>query len=692
MPIGLGIDTGGTYTDSAIVDLAGKKVLAKAKALTTHEDLTIGIKNSIENLKWSDLRKIDLVAISTTLATNASVEGKGARAGLILIGYDLESDADRGLLRDYNLILPQDNMPGGDVRIVRGRLSISGEELEPLDEDGARRAILEMKDEVSAFAVSSIAGIRNPKYELRVKEMIEELTKLPVVCGHDLTSELNMYRRAATALLNAQLIPIVKELIYSIRSVLEEKEIEAPLMIVRGDGSLISDSVAAERPIETILSGPAASVMGGKFLSGLSARTDRTEGTPDMAPSEMENGIAIDIGGTTTDIAILEDGFPKVSPKGARVGRWRTCVHSIDIATSGIGGDSYIRLLRNGQLEIGPERVIPLCLAAHQNPSIVRELEDLSRWNLDIGLVQNVDFFALSWRRARPRMSSAEEGIVEALREGPKSIWHLSRKLGLVHPYLLRIEELLNSGAIKRISLTPTDILHVDGSYREWNAEASNLATRISAKLLGISVEEFAKRARAKIAEKLFLKILSKYLEADEEALSRCDLYALLSENSHKVRARGKLNLKVSLKDPIIGIGAPVRAYLPSVAEKLRARLIVPEHSEVANAIGAVVGSVIERVEMTIQPGPEGGYICHLPEERREFLNLEEAVKCAIEVGKEEAERKARRAGARAIELRVERRDSQGTVSEEYGGEIFLETRVTITAVGRPYLIRFAES
>ncbi len=139
---------------------------------------------------------------------------------------------------------------------------------------------------------------------------------------------MDAVKRATTAILNAHLIPIIHQLIESVKRVFQEQNIVAPLMIVKGDGSLMSESVIQDRPIETILSGPAASVIGAKYLLEQSG--------------EVQNAVIVDIGGTTTDIALLKEGLPRLNPNGARVGNWQTNVIAIDIRTIALGGDSQI--------------------------------------------------------------------------------------------------------------------------------------------------------------------------------------------------------------------------------------------------------------------------------------------------------------------------------------------------------------
>ncbi|MBS3783000.1 MAG: hydantoinase/oxoprolinase family protein, partial [Anaerolineae bacterium] len=354
MKVVLGIDTGGTYTDAALVDHVTGDVLAGAKALTTRHDLAIGIERAIVAALEAVLGReavtpedVHLVALSTTLATNAIVEGQGRSVGLLLIGYDQE------LVRQYEL---ERELATDHLVYLQGGHDVVGEEAELLDEQAAREAILDWKDVVEGFAISGFFGVYNPAHELRVKALVQSLTDLPVTCGHELTTRLDSVRRATTAALNAQLIPLLHELIAAVRETLDRIGVSAPLMVVKGDGSLVRAGWAMERPIETILSGPAASVVGAWHLGG------------------RHDVWTVDVGGTTTDIAVLNDGRPRLNPHGAHVGGWRTMVEAADVHTVGLGGDSHVRL-NGSSLAIGPQRVIPLCLLATQHPGIVDKLK-----------------------------------------------------------------------------------------------------------------------------------------------------------------------------------------------------------------------------------------------------------------------------------------------------------------------------
>ncbi len=316
----LGFDTGGTYTDAVIFDPGASQVLAAAKSLTTKHDLAIGLRKAMELVLPAANREISLVSLSTTLATNALVEGQGSPICLLLIGYD------QGSLKRADLGRALGTDP---VVFIAGGHNATGDEQTPLDREALEAAVREHGSKVASFAVSSFFSVRNPAHELAARELIREITGLPVTCGHELTSKLDAPRRALTTALNARLIPQLQHLIRAVEGLMREKGIAAPLMVVKGDGSLVSAEFALNRPVETILSGPAASVVGARHLSG--------EG--DVLVSDM--------GGTTTDVALLRDGRPILDRNGATVGGWKTMVEAVAVHTFGLGGDSEIR--REGQ-------------------------------------------------------------------------------------------------------------------------------------------------------------------------------------------------------------------------------------------------------------------------------------------------------------------------------------------------------
>ena len=220
MNIALGIDTGGTYTDAVLADHQNGKIYAGTKSLTTRYDLSVGIKKAINGVFADQAhtvlpKNVNLVALSTTLATNSIVEGHGNPICLLLIGYDKSLIINNGV---------EDELVTKKIEYLVGGHDTLGNELCPLDEVAVKKAILKHKDYVDAFAISGFFGVLNSSHELRVKEMVRELTKndagvsLPVTCGHELTSNLNSVRRATTVALNATLIPLLQELMLDVHA------------------------------------------------------------------------------------------------------------------------------------------------------------------------------------------------------------------------------------------------------------------------------------------------------------------------------------------------------------------------------------------------------------------------------------------------------------------------------------------
>jgi N-methylhydantoinase A/oxoprolinase/acetone carboxylase beta subunit len=657
----LGIDTGGTYTDAVVLDRESGHILASAKALTTHDELSRGIDAAIGALQVIELTAVRLVGLSTTLATNALVEGRGGRAGLILIGYDPAMIERWGLRRD--LVTDQ-------VFFVDGGHDLTGREAHPLDLAAIGEAVRQHTGQVDAWAISGYFSIRNPDHELRARDLVRSLCDLPITCAHELTGELNAIRRATTVALNARLIPLIQRLIQAVRHSLAHYQIPATLMIVRGDGALLRASVALEHPVETILSGPAASIVGAHALTGL------------------DEAIVVDMGGTTTDIAVLIGGHPAVRAEGAQVGGWRTLVRAVDAQTSGLGGDSHIRLA-GGRMQIGPERVIPLSMAAALYPHIV---PDLSR-ALRTGPAHSTNYELLvlvdagrSWE-----LTETEHQIVEALREGPASIDHLAKRTSRAPLYLNRPNRLERHGMIRRASFTPTDALHVEGVYQAWDTEIAHKAAHRFGEQMGISGAEVSQVVRQNVVRNLAVAILNRVVSLHG---GPADVMVepgarLLVEQALGSQHMPDLEISLRLRRPIVGLGAPAPAYFNEVAALLGADLVLPEHTGVANAIGAVSGSVMHTCEMRITAEYEvtgiSGYTLHSTAGLWRFEELEDARAFAQERGRELALAGARAAGATEIQLHEEVSD-ESAASALGGDALYLGTYLCFTAAGRPDL------
>lgn len=684
MTIALGIDTGGTYTDAVLVNQVSGKVLVSAKALTTHHDLSLGIGRAVAAVfdgQDTSPAQVRLVALSTTLATNAIVEGQrtpvpgltgtgaefatvqGSPVCLLLIGYD------PALIRQYGF---ERDLVTQDVVYLRGGHDVVGDEVEPLDEAAAREAISARRDRVEAFAVSGYFGVRNPAHELRARALVEELTDRPVTCGHELTTRLNAVRRATTTALNARLIPLLRELVATVRRSLDGQGIAAPLMVVKGDGSLVRAEWAMRRPIETILSGPAASVVGAWHLAG------------------RHDVWVVDVGGTTTDIAVLHDGRPRLNPEGARVGEWRTMVEAVDVHTVGLGGDSHVRLDGEGQLAIGPRRVVPLCLLASEHPSVVDELRGQLGARQREGLAGQ---FVLTQRQANGPLSESEQVLLRHLAAGPRSLTSLVNLLRYSSLVVRQIEGLEARRLVLRAGFTPTDALHVLGHFYRWDTEASRLGAELLAAQAGLSAEAFCERVISGVSNRVTRELISKVLSDEATAP---DWERDLSAAALLARALGDvpgsdLVCRLTLCQPVVAVGAPVEAYLPVVAGQLHTELVIPPHAEVANAVGAVVGGVVQQMQASIRPlDADQCFRLYLSDGVHDFDTLEEGLAYAQRVVPIQLKAMARQAGAEQVEIQMSRLDRNVPAAAGWEQQVYLGTELTFTAVGRPSPARSA--
>jgi N-methylhydantoinase A/oxoprolinase/acetone carboxylase beta subunit len=677
MGIALGIDTGGTYTDAVFVTYPEGEVVAGAKALTTRHDLAIGIAGAIQAVfaaaagagRAIAASDIVLVSLSTTLATNTLAEGQRGKVRMLLIGYDVD------LMREYGF---DRELATRDVVYIAGGHDGLGNRVAELDEVAAVEAIRSRQQDVEAFAISGYFSVRNPEHELRVKQLVEELTGLPVTCGHELTSQLNAVRRATTVALNAHLIAPLRELIAAVQATLTQLAIHAPLMVVKGDGSLVCAEFAAHRPIETILSGPAASVVGAWHLAG------------------RRDVWTVDVGGTTTDIAALRGGRPVLNVDGAQVAGWRTMIEAVDVHTTGLGGDSRVRIDREGELLIGPQRAIPLCLLASEHPRLVRVLQEVAatapeRW--DDGLLE----FLARGRRPKAALDPAEQELLDRVAAEPTQDVALIERTRYGALTRRRVDELEERGLLRRSAFTPTDALHALGRFERWNAEASRLAASVLARRAGMSVGDFCNLVIGRFSEQVATEVINKVLEDEVgrpdwarerigQALLRRAIAGPEGDRASGAAATDDLGCALILRRPLVAIGAPVAAYLPRAAEILGTELVIPPHSDVANAVGAVSGSIIQRATIVVNPiGGEGQVRAHgLPQGPADFAEVEAAVRHANEVMVERLTTLAQEAGAEHVELSFQREDLRAPVNGSLGQEVFLGSTLYFTAAGRP--------
>lgn len=647
----LGIDTGGTYTDGIIIDVDTKEILAATKANTTHHDLMIGIRNCINQLDIDTIAQIDYISLSTTLATNAIVEGRGSRVGLLLLGME-----------------PVQALPNCEYAVLPGGCNIRGDITEALDLAATKAAVVALKDKVDAMAVSGYLSVRNPEQELTVKELIREMTGLPVVAAHELTTVLGYQERTVTAVLNARLIAIIDDLLLSVKTVLKEKGIEAPIMIVKGDGSLMNEAIAKEKPIETILSGPAASIMGATFLE------------------DITDGLVVDVGGTTTDIAVLKNGLPRLDVEGARVGGWLTRVTAAEVNTFGLGGDSKISYQSlPAELKVGPRRAWPISYITKQYPHYCREVEDYIHFPRGLLHVEPADgLFLLRRPDAHLELTQRERDVLAVLESGPHTYIEIASQLDMETNFI-RVDRLINEGYLGMVGLTPTDLLHVKGSYTPWDKKGAYIGAAAIALKAGMDVDEFVALAEKRVVEELCRTIVDSALHY-ENGRGKLGKSPEMQYFWDKAVNEGKgdlLSFTLRLETPIIGIGAPVAAWLPQVAEKLGCPLVLPCHSEVANAVGAAVGKVMNICRILIEP-VEGRLNVYAPWGRKTYAELEIAVAEASIQAKEVMKEKMSNDSIGQYEILSDRKDTYVSPGYDSKEKLLLKSVLEFVAVGRP--------
>jgi len=672
----LGLDTGGTFTDAVLFE-DGPGVVASAKALTTPWNLAIGIGNAIVAVlellpAGSSRADVSLVSVSTTLATNAVVENRFSPVCTLLIGFDDAMVERSGLQRPG---------AGGVVVRVEGGHLATGEESSSLDETAVRRAVAEHESRVEAFAVAANFSVRNPAHELRARKLIRALTPKPVTCAHELSSKLDAPRRALTAALNARLTPQIRHLIEALSGVLTQESIDAPLMIVKGDGSLMKAEIALEYPVETILSGPAASVVGAGYLTGL------------------DDFVVADMGGTTTDIAVVANGRPVISGEGALVGAWRTMVEAIDVRTCGLGGDSEVHFDRLHRLCVGPRKAMPLSLLAHSFPTAltcIRSIAELERLP-----AYPAHFVFRNPGRAPPaHLSPLEQRVWDALKLAPQPMWEVARSSS----GLDALRRLADSGLATIAAFTPSDAMHVLDRQAGWCREAAEHGARI------LATEERNARAAASphaICERTYEHVvreagralLAAALAHDPGLQARGRGWGELGDRLIEDTVAGRrfsklLQATMGLARPLVAIGAPVGGYYPEVALRLSAPLFIPEHAAVCNAVGAVAGVVSQSVEILVNQPAFNVFRVHDPAGSQDYPDPQPALEHAQRVSRALALSAARRAGAADphVETSVTEKLAHSATVDGGGGDYLAEAVARSTATGRPQLAQRGHS
>ncbi len=639
----IGIDTGGTFTDGVLLQYRTRKVISTAKSLTTKWDLKEGVIDVLKKLKISSDYDVRLVGISSTLATNSIAEGKARRVGLALIGYD------KDLIEQYEM---DKKMGTENIAYFKGGHNAQGAEKEPLDEEALKKWIRKIEKSVDAIALSSYFSPLNPEHEDQAFNIIKEISNLPVVMGHQLSTRLDSVKRAATASINASLVAVMQDFIEAVRSSLKNLGIKAPLMIVRGDGTLMPYTEAVQKPVETVLSGPAASAIGGRFLSN--------KGT----------SLVVDVGSTTTDLALVQDARVVVTEEGAMVGQTETAVEAARIRTISLGCDSHLSFDKYKNIQVGPDKVTPVSQLAMRYKEVADELADLKN-HTSMGVkATDTEFWLLYYpldEAIASTLTPLQQQVIDMIKDGPCNLTKIIDKTGVYHPTHLKMDGLIKQGYIEMSTLTPTDLLHVLGDIEMWDKEAAKNALEHFAKISAMSPSKFINKTMDNILATMVEEIII-FLACQDIRKTKMPLHIdgvwgkwLLSETLKE--RNDYISVNLDSKVSIIGTGAPAEFFLKRASKHVRAHFLLPEHYNVANAVGAVSGSLMETREalvFTQESDDKYFYIVKFEEQKKYFEEYDEACDYAEHKIKEVAKKAAIEAGADDpyVELKEKREGS----------------------------------
>lgn len=676
MKIGIGIDTGGTCTDAVVYRFEDKKIMATAKTPTTHGELWVGIGNVIDQLPVDLLGKAEVIALSTTLATNACVEGKGGRAKLFFFGVTKENI--QRVAGDYGLTVDD------SIIFVDCKTRPSGEIVEEPDWKWFEDNVHEWLDDTDAVGIVEMyANKSGAVHEKKAAEIIERKIGIPVVCGYSLFSENNIVKRGATALLNARLIFVINTFLNAVKRALDERNIKAPFVIVRSDGSLMTGKFTATRPVETLLCGPVASVMGATELT------------------DEHNSVIVDIGGTTTDVAFVKGGSPMRAENGIRIGNWNTFVQGLFVDTFGLGGDSGVIVsegqtvngvpMDEGKLIVEDSKVMPLCMAAVYYPSITKLLQREYDSRSYINSSQKNIYVRLRDISQNDYYTDKEKYLANLFTE-PASLEMVKAATGetvLEH----HIERLIFEGVLIRCGVTPTDAMHFKGEFTQYDIEASKLGISTMARICRVEPDALADMIYDAFKRKLYcnlsrILIEDAYPDIREKGLN--DQMMKIIDRTYDMATSCKsdeetrfLELTMKTDAVLVGVGAPTGTFLPDVAKLLGTRAVMSEYSAVANALGAVVGKVSANAKMEVRYMQDSDtYVVSGNGERIVCETLDEAKKLANTIARDKATQEAILRGAEEGDLEFDLKEKENIIETEFGS-LYMGYKVVITASGK---------
>ena len=494
----IGIDVGGTNTDATLI--FDSKVVAMAKTPTNHQDLFNSTKNALEKVleHYEGDAPIKL-HLSTTLSTNAIVEGTGMPTKVVAIpgpGVNLES-------LSFSF----------EISELSGYVDHRGREVAPLNSG----EVESLKDKLSSEREQALAVVgkfsqRNPSQEKQLAEELYEWHKGIISCGHRLSGRANFPRRITTAYLNASVTKQQQEFATMWERL--QKEISVPIeeiLILKADGGTMSLNDSQERPIETILSGPAASIMGVQALSDCSD----------------DNFVIVDIGGTTTDLAVVVDKQVLFEREGANISGYKTLVPALLTRSVGLGGDSTINMSNDGELIIGPQRAgTPACLGGNcltpTDAAVALELTDYgSRTKAKQALMERAKEYGLKWDELAKeivatftrQLANAVENLYNELESVPLyTIWEI------VKPPKIRPTTVVGLGAPAEVFIPSlANKLNLKWEILPYFGGANAIGAAAAQATIGITLHGDTELARVTIPEMGYEDTISKALFFDLE-------------------------------------------------------------------------------------------------------------------------------------------------------------------------------
>ena len=515
----LGIDVGGTHTDAVLIE--NLDVKRKTKVPTDEKNLLNSLLAvTTDLLKDEQPEKLERVVLSTTLSTNAIVQKKTDRVGMILI-------SGPGLPPSL-LPVQQDSIH------IRGYSNHRGAEMAAIDPGEVGEASRRFQEnKIQHIGVVGKFSTRNPKQEGTVRDLLEGSFQ-HVSMGHRLSGHLNFPRRIATTYLNESIWRRYNTFISQIQGFVRDQGINVPIYILKADGGTFDIEHSREFPVQTILSGPAASIMG--ILSMARCRRD---------------AVALDIGGTTTDIALFADGVPLLEPFGVTIEGHKTLIRGLKTRSIGLGGDSRI-CVTDGGLQIGP------------------------------------------------------------VREGP------AYACGGPCP-------------------TPTDAMIVLGLTGIGDASLARKAMEDVGRQMGMGIEDTARTVHEETC-----RIISAAVTSMIEEVNNKPVYTI-----HEMLEGKKLVPKT-----LFVVGGPAEPIAPRLAELLGIPAQIPEHAEVANAIGAALARTT--AEMTLLADTEQRILTIAEDGYQESIPARFTKADAIRIGQDRLREKVKGMGAREEDLEIE--------------------------------------